>query len=163
LYNQILRTIAINQRNDVVANARLFALVNMAMADAAIQSWASKYAYKFWRPVVAIRATGERWFPYGALLSNKRGINFTPNFPAYNSGHATIGAAMFRTVLRFYGTDDIPFSFVSDELNGKTRDSNGRVRPRIVRHFHRMSQASEENGQSRIYLGIHWEFDKTRG
>jgi hypothetical protein len=37
------------------------------------------------------------------------------------------------------------------------------VRPLIPRHFRSLSQAEEENGQSRIYLGIHWEFDKSEG
>jgi hypothetical protein len=62
---------------------------------------------------------------------------------------------------RFYGTDNIAFTFVSDELNGVTRDNNGNVRPLVPRSFSSLSQAEEENGQSRIYLGIHWSFDKT--
>ena len=44
-----------------------------------------------------------------------------------------------------------------------TTDNHGMVRPRIPRSFRTLSQAEEENGQSRIYLGIHWEFDKTAG
>ena len=64
---------------------------------------------------------------------------------------------------RFYGTDDIAFTFVSDELNGVTRGNDGNVRPLIPRSFTSLSQAEEENGQSRIYLGIHWSFDKTEG
>ena len=63
----------------------------------------------------------------------------------------------------FYGTDDIPFTFVSDELNGVTRDNQNVIRPLIPRSFSSLSQAEEENGQSRIYLGIHWSFDKTAG
>jgi hypothetical protein len=63
---------------------------------------------------------------------------------------------------RLYG-DRISFTFVSDELNGITRDNRGRVRPRIPRAFSSLTQAEEENGQSRIYLGIHWQFDKTEG
>src|SRR5258706_5706877 len=62
---------------------------------------------------------------------------------------------------RLYGTNDIAFTFVSDELNGVTRDSSGHVHPLIPRSFTALSQAEEENGQSRIYLGIHWSFDKT--
>jgi len=64
---------------------------------------------------------------------------------------------------RFYGTDNIAFTFVSDEFNGQTRDHHGNVRPYRPRSFSTLSQAEEENGQSRIYLGIHWSFDKTEG
>jgi hypothetical protein len=52
---------------------------------------------------------------------------------------------------------------ISDELNGVTLDNKGMARPLIPRHFRSLSQAEEENGQSRIYLGIHWSFDKTEG
>ena len=57
----------------------------------------------------------------------------------------------------------IPFTLVSDEFNGTTRASDGTVRPYRPRSFATLSQAEEENGQSRIYLGIHWKFDKTEG
>lgn len=63
---------------------------------------------------------------------------------------------------RRYG-DRVPFTFVSDEYNGVTRDNDGRVRPRLPRSFATLSQAEDENGQSRIYLGVHWQFDKTAG
>ena len=52
---------------------------------------------------------------------------------------------------------------MSDELNGETVDNHGVVRPLLPRSFTSLSQAEEENGQSRIYLGIHWSFDKTAG
>ena len=91
------------------------------------------------------------------------GPNFTPPFPAYPSGHAAFGGALFQTLRNFYGTDEIPFTFVSDELDGRTRDHEGNRRPLVPRSFSTLSQAEEENGQSRIYLGIHWSFDKTSG
>lgn len=164
LYNQIAQVIAASRGNTSWENARLFGLVNLAMADAGIQCWDSKYYYAFWRPILGIRYGSDPfWTPYGAPLSNMRGNNFTPNFPAYPSGHATFGAALFRTLARFYGTDHVPFTFVSDELNGVTTDNFGVVRPRVPRTFQTLSQAEEENGQSRIYLGIHWSFDKTAG
>ena len=56
-----------------------------------------------------------------------------------------------------------PFTFVSDEFNGETLDRDGNVRPLIPRRFQSLSEAEEENGQSRIYLGIHWAFDKSEG
>jgi hypothetical protein len=177
LYNQITVHIA-NQmgtgHENVVNLARLLALVHTSMADAGIACWESKYTYRFWRPVGAIREgdTDENpetvvdpsFTPLGAPASNiDPGVNFTPPFPAYASGHATFGAALFQTLRRFYGTDRVRFTFVSDEFNGVTTDNQGQVRPRLPRTFPNLSVAEEENGQSRIYLGIHWEFDKTEG
>lgn len=179
LYNQITVHIADQMGTDGIELARLLALVNVAMADAGIAIWDSKYHYDYWRPITGIResdpGTGPTglgdgnddtigdpaWSPLGAPASNLQGPNFTPPFPAYPSGHAGFGAALFQTLRRFYGTDDIAFTFVSDELNGVTRDNQGNVRPLIPRSFASLSQAEEENGQSRIYLGIHWSFDKT--
>jgi len=181
LYNQITMHIAEQLHTDTVDLARLLALVNTAMADAGIASWESKFYYNFWRPVTAIReadpGTGPSglgdfnpltigdltYTPLGAPASNLAGPNFTPPFPAYPSGHATFGGALFQTLRRFYGRDDIAFTFVSDELNGVTRDHDGNVRPLVPRSFQSLSQAEEENGQSRIYLGIHWSFDKSEG
>jgi hypothetical protein len=173
LYNQITREIALEQGNTEAENARLFALVNIAMADAGIASWATKYEYNFWRPIVAIRnadADGNEatvadadWTPLGAPASNAGGTDFTPPFPAYTSGHATFGAATFSTIAHFYGTDDISFTFTSDELNGVTTDANGLVRPAATRSFDSLSEAAWENALSRIYLGIHWSFDATAG
>ena len=180
LYNQIAVQIAHQMGSGDIEVARLLALVNMAMSDAGLAIWESKYYYDFWRPVTGIResdpgtgptGTGDgndatlgdpNWTPLGAPASNvSGGKDFTPPFPAYPSGHAGFGAALFQTLRNFYLTDDIPFTFVSDELNGVTRDSHGNVRPLIPRSFANLSQAEEENGQSRIYLGIHWRFDKT--
>lgn len=181
LYNQIAMTIAEQMSSDVVELARLLALVNVAMADAGIAIWESKYYYEFWRPVTGIREAEEgtgptgagdgnpatvgdpTFTPLGAPASNLAGPNFTPPFPAYPSGHAGFGGALFQILRRFYGTDNIAFTFVSDEFNGVTVDNTGQVRPLLPRSFRSLSEAEEENGQSRIYLGIHWEFDKTEG
>jgi PAP2 superfamily len=181
LYNQIARQIADQMGSDEYETARLLALVNVAMADAGIAVWDSKYLYDYWRPVTGIReadpGTGPtglgdgnantpgdpNFTPLGAPASNQAGVDFTPPFPAYPSGHAGFGGALFQTLRRFYGTDNIAFTFVSDELNGVTRDSDGNVRPLLPRSFPNLSAAEEENGQSRIYLGIHWSFDKTAG
>jgi hypothetical protein len=175
LYNQIVRVLAEQQNNTVEQNARLFALVNLAMADSGMSCWARKYADSMWRPILGVRnadATGNpntpgdpNWTPLGAQASNPRPgeIDFTPNFPSYTSGHATIGAAMFKILERFHGTDDIPFTVISDEFNGITRGTDGQVRPIVARTFHHFSEAAFENGQSRIYLGIHWAFDRDEG
>jgi hypothetical protein len=181
LYNQIALHIADLRGTDVVDLARLLALINVAMADIGVACWREKYHYQVWRPVTGIREAdkgtgptglgdgnpdtyGDPTFtPLGAPASNSSGPNFTPPFPSYASGHAAFGGALFQVLRRVYGTDQIPFAFVSDEFNGVTRDNVGLVRPRLVRQFANLSAAEAENGQSRIYLGIHWAFDKTKG
>jgi len=176
LYNQIAMILAIQEGLDNAQMFRLLALLNIAMADAGIASWESKYYYKFWRPVTGIRETHRdgtpapdgnastvpdpTYTPLGAPATNNSGVDFTPPFPAYPSGHATFGGALFQTLRNVLGRDNIAFTFVSDELNGVTEDSQGNVRPLLPRSFTSLSQAEEENAQSRMYLGIHWSFDK---
>jgi hypothetical protein len=180
LYNQIATKLT-EGSSDVVRLARMFALVNIAMADSGIAIWESKYFYDIWRPVTGIRESdpgtgpsgqgdgnpgtvGDPGFsPLGAPASNLQGPNFTPPFPAYPSGHAGFGGALFQTMRRLLGTDNVAFTFTSDEFNGVTVGNDGEVRPLLPRSFTKLSQAEEENGQSRIYLGIHWSFDKTEG
>lgn len=185
LYNQIVRTIAIAKGNSVAENARLFALVNAALGDAGILAWDQKYIYNFWRPVVGIREHDKSmgpagvgnnnilddcdplWLPLGSPNTNSTAKNFTPPFPAYPSGHATFGAAALHVTRLFYGVtapqpDNLfdGLTFVSDELNGVNKDNKGTVRPRHIRNFPKgLWQMIEENGRSRVYLGIHWVFD----
>lgn len=188
LYNQIARVVAQQEGNTVAENARMFALINIAMADSGIQAWGVKYRDDFWRPIVAIRQGGTdgnantvgdaNWSPLGAPRSNplpSEDVNFTPPFPAYTSGHATFGGAVFKTMQNFYQTDDIsfsiPFDFVSDEFNGLTTDIHelipdlvlDHVRNMQPRHYDTFSQAAAENAASRVFLGVHWRFDVVAG
>ncbi len=186
LYNQIVRRIAEQKGNTIAQNARLFALVNAAMGDAGILAWDEKYRHDLWRPVVGIRehdpsmgpsgAAGSdleaecdpSWLPLGAPKTNEPGKkNFTPPFPAYPSGHATFAAAAFQITRRFYGVtvngpDNLTngLAFVSEELNGATTDNKGTLRPKHTREFaDGLWQMIEENGRSRVYLGVHWVYD----
>jgi membrane-associated phospholipid phosphatase len=128
LYNLIIREVAIARHNDPGQNARLFALVNAAMADAGILAWDDKFHWNLWRPVLGVREhdgsmgpsavagndiddDGDpQWLPLGAPQTNgvpkpdgSPAKNFTPPFPAYPSGHATFGAAAFQMTRLFYG------------------------------------------------------------
>jgi len=160
LYNQIAQDVALEQHNTLDQDARLFALADVAMADAGIVTWDAKYKYDLWRPITAIRDASQdgnkatvadpSWTPLGSPGDGVR-ANFTPNFPAYVSGHAGFGAALFTTLADFYGTDRMTFTIGSDE------------EPGTYETFNSFSAAAEENGISRIYLGIHYIFDKTAG
>src|SRR5207248_1648152 len=102
----------------------------LANADAGITAWETKFQDNFWRPVWGIRRADEdgnadtvadpTWTPLGAPGDGVV-ANFTPPFPAYISGHATFGAATFRVLENFYGTDKIHFTLNSDEMPGVTR------------------------------------------
>jgi hypothetical protein len=172
LYNQIAKQIATYRTENDVDLLRLLALVNVAMADAGIAAWESKYYYQLARPVTCIREddgnvhtpTDTKFMPMGAPASNTDNRpNFTPPFPAYPSGHAVFGGALFQTLREFYGRDDLNFTFVSDEFNGVTRDNKGNIRPYKPRTFSSLTEAETENSRSRIYLGIHWAFDASKG
>jgi len=138
-YNQIIRQIAIARKNTVGENARLFAFVNAAMADAGILAWDQKYIHDFWRPILGVREhdrsmgpnddtkiaadqltanSDPQWLPLGAQSTNRpTAKNFTPPFPAYPSGHATFGAAAFHITRLFYGDGgSFPGSFKGDKL-----------------------------------------------
>jgi hypothetical protein len=184
-YNQIAQVVAQKMHNSVADNARFFALINFAMADAGITAWNDKFRYDFWRPIGGIRENdpgtgptglGSRnpylvgqgdptWQPMGAPADNGSGTNFTPPFPSYTSGHATIGGATFKVMEDFYHTDVIPggMTIISDEFNTVTIDQNGHVRPMLPRTYNWFSQMAGENAWSRIYLGIHWQFDAVEG
>jgi len=172
LYNQLCMQIGSDNGLDTMELMYMITLLNVGMADVGIASWESKYFYKLWRPVTGIRRAAENgnpgtiadptWTPMGAPASNKNTVNFTPPFPTYPSGHASFGGCVFG-LLRKFLPDNTSFTFVSDELNGETKDNQGNSRPLIPRSFTSFSQAEEENGKSRIPLGIHWNQDKTSG
>lgn len=176
LYNQLVMQILCSAC-DKMSGADIFrtvAVINVLMADTALCCWESKYHYKFWRPITAIPLADTdgnpgtvampSWLPLGAPASNlSSGVNFTPPFPTYPSGHATFCASVCELLRLTLGSDDIDILFVSDEFNGHTLDASGEVRPYRPRYYSKITHIDEENGDSRIYLGIHFTCDKTSG
>lgn len=92
-----------------------------------------------------------RWTPLGKQLPYAPVQHCSPPFPAYVSGHAAFGEAVFHTLRRFYATDAFPFVLASDEL------------PREARRYTTFTGASRANARSRVELGVHFSFDGTRG
>ncbi|MBL1433890.1 MAG: phosphatase PAP2 family protein [Gammaproteobacteria bacterium] len=175
IYNQITSQLAFKEyKNDALAFARVLAMTNIAMADVSIAAWDSKYFYNYWRPVTGVRVDDANpltfndptWDPVGtSVVNTAEAIRPTPPFPAYPSGHAAFGAAVFE-ILRESIRDNTKFTFVSDEYNGTgvTPTEAGPVtRPLVPVRFGSLTAAQESNGVSRIYNGVHWSFDNTAG
>src|SRR5206468_4833871 len=135
-WNSIAQIIADAQGNTLEENARLFALLNIAMADTAICAWDAKYEFHFWRPVTAIA--------FAEPELNWMSFIITPPFPDYVSGHSTFSAAAASVLPLFYGTGDLPFTTGSDFLPG------------VYRSFPTPLDAADEAGDSRVYGGIHF-------
>jgi hypothetical protein len=135
-WNRIARGVAADRGLDLWQNARLFALLNAAIADGFIAAFEAKYHYAYWRPATAIREAGEAaWLSY---LD-------TPPVPDHPSAHAVTGAAAAAVLARYFESDFVSFTATS-----------GDPYPGLVRHFWSFSEAARENGASRVLAGIHF-------
>jgi hypothetical protein len=143
-WNDIAQHVSAGQRTTLEDNARLFALLNVAMADAAICAWDAKYTYDFWRPVTAIGSGDTDGNPATAADPAWRSFIVTPPFPDYVSGHSTFSGAASTVLAMFYGTDHVSFTTESDGL------------PRVSHQFTSFSAAAKEAALSRLYAGIHF-------
>jgi hypothetical protein len=143
-WSRIARIVSADARLDLWQNARLFALIALAMADAYIAQFDEKFHYDFWRPVTAIQQADHDDNPLTVGDPLWTPLRATPAFPEYSSAHAAVGAAAAEAMKRFFGTDDIPFSATSPTAGNAVRTFTG------FRH------AARENGVSRIYVGFHY-------
>jgi hypothetical protein len=150
-WNRALRTVAQKRINRIGDSARLFALANMAGADALITSWDSKITYVFWRPITAIREGANDGNPFTVADPNWQPLVNTPNYPDYTSGANSIVAAMTRSLGLFFGSDRVPFEVTS----------NHPLAVQKTRVYARFSDAADDVVEARIYLGIHFRFADT--
>ncbi|MCK6691515.1 MAG: vanadium-dependent haloperoxidase, partial [Thermoanaerobaculia bacterium] len=132
--------------------ARLFALVNMALADAYTAGWDSKFHYNFWRPYTAIRAADIDGNANTEADPEWEPAEPTPPVQDYPSTHSALGNAA-ATVLGGLLGDQVTFTMTSgtSALPGETRT------------FSRFSQAADENAESRVLAGIHFRFSCEKG
>lgn len=150
-WNRIAQGVARARGTATIENARVFALLNLAMADCAIACWDCKYRFNLWRPVHGIREGDRDGNPDTEAEADWKPLLNTPPFPSYTSGHSSFSGCAATVLASAFGSDRIRFSTTSDEL------------PEVTRTFTSFSSAAAEAGKSRIYGGIHWEFDNTSG
>ncbi len=143
--NEGLRLLAASHHTTLEQNALIFALTDIAAADARIEIWTSKYAYLVWRPVTALNAEADgsvkdynKWTP---LIT-------TPPHPSYPSGHSATVTAGYDVLKKFFG----------DKNRLELHTTTPGEPPRVVES---LSVLEWENGYSRVYGGIHYPFENT--
>jgi len=117
--------VAASQGNTLEENAKLFALLNIALADAAIVSWDCKYVYNYWRPITAIQEADTDGNPETTADPSWTPLLATPLFPEYTSGHSTFSGAAAVVLAHFFCTDHVPFMAGSDDLPSVHRSYQG--------------------------------------
>jgi hypothetical protein len=150
-WNRALRAIANRHLHRIGDTARLFALANLATADALITAWDSKTHYNIWRPVTAIQ---EGEFDGNAATAGDpawQSLINNPNYPDYTSGANNVTGAMTGTLALFFRRDLMTFEVTSNA-------------PPVVqrtRSYSRFSEAAQEVVDARVLLGIHFRFADT--
>jgi len=149
-FNDVARTVANRKHLTIPEKARLFALLNIALADARIATWHAKYELGFWRPITAIRSADLDDNAATDVDATWNSLLDTPNHPEYVSGHSATGAAGAAVLIAIFG-DANGFALHSDTLAGVTRE------------FETFSAAAAENALSRLLGGIHYRFSNEAG
>ena len=151
-WNEITQTAATDFGLTTAQSARLFALLNLSFADSVIAFYDAKYTYNFWRPVTAIQNASTAINPNTVADPNwlPEVGNTTPD-PSYPGAHAVISAAGATVLISFFDGDHLSFQVTSEVL------------PKVERSFDSFSDAAQEATLSRIFAGVHFQFDLTSG
>jgi hypothetical protein len=147
LYNPAARQVSQAQGKTLSQNARIFALLTMAIFDAAIAVFDSKYFYNFWRPVTAIRAGDTDANRQTERDPHWQSLVFTPPFPSYPAGHGGFGAAARRVLEHVFGPDGHSITLTNPLL------------PDVVLHYTSWEQITDDVTDARIFGGVHYRFD----
>jgi hypothetical protein len=146
-WNRIARTVAAERELGLQSTARLFALLNMALSDAYVAGWDSKYHYDLWRPFTAIRAADTDGNPLTTPDPEWEPAEPTPPVPDFPSTHSALGNAAVAVLAAVFG-DATPFTITSS-----TAAPAG-----ATRSFASFSHAADENADSRVMAGLHFRF-----
>lgn len=168
-YNRLFREVSVTHLSGhglvrLGRQARLFALTNMAMADAFICAWSAKVEFNFWRPAPAIRRGDEdgnfftkadpTWTTY---FSRDFAAAQHPNYPDYTSGANNLTGSMTRMLELIFKSDKLR-SFGIWAANPAVPLEAGDANPRM---YKRLSDVAHDVVNARIYLGIHFRFADT--
>jgi hypothetical protein len=151
-WNRIARTVSARRGLNLWENARLFGLLNMALADGYVAMVDSKNHYNYWRPITAIQAGDTDGNP--DTIGDPTWTSFRPTPPNqdYVSGHSIEGGAGAEVLKQFFGTDEISFEDCGAVLPARScSDASPILRP-----YTSFSQAADENAYSRILIGFHF-------
>lgn len=148
VWNRAAQSSSLRRHLNLSKNARLFVLLNMAMADSALSAWDSKFFYSNWRPVTAIRLADTDSNPLTIADLMWKPLIVTPPYPDYYSGHQSISGAAQEVLTEFFG-NRMGFEAFSEGLPG------------VVRSWRSFSAAADEASNSRIWAGIHFRFAQT--
>ena len=152
LVNRTLRDIASARVDNIADSSRLFALADMAIADALITAWNDKVFYNFWRPITAIREGDNDDNSRTAVDPLWESLYAAPPYPDYTSGANNTIGALTKALELFFGRDRMNFSVTTTNTGPTIEDT---------RTYRRFSDAAEEVVDARIYAGIHFRFADT--
>ncbi len=159
-WNRIARTVSASAKLTLWENARLFGLLNFALADGYIGSFETKYHYNYWRPITAIREATTDGNPFTGADTMWTPLVTTPPIPDYDSAHSVEGGAAAQVLKRFFGADAVSFSTCSTTLPAGRNCSDPSP---VTRSYASFSEAADENGLSRILVGFHFRKAVTEG
>jgi hypothetical protein len=151
LWTNVTRDLARTRGMNALDASRFFALMSMAFHDALFVSFSGKYLYGLWRPVTAIRGAATDGNPATEPDTEFLALIATPPYPSYPGNYACLSSAVTRVYAHEFGRDDVTFSVTWTEASG----------PGWTRTYNRFSQLAEEAARSRVYGGIHFNFDTT--
>ena len=150
-WNSAARQVSFAQGRTLSENARIFALLAMAIGDASIAAYDTKYHYSLWRPLTAILGGDVDGNPLTAADPTWLPLITTPAFPAYASAHATLSGAARVVLERIFGVQGNAFTLTNPAL------------PAIVLNYTAFEQTCDDIDDARIYGGIHFRFDQEAG
>ena len=159
LWNHALRDIAAAHVSNIDDSARLFALTSLAMGDAVLTAWDTKYYYASthntsWRPITAIRNGDLDGNPETVADPNWEPLQNNPNYPEYSSGANNVTGAVTRMLALFFGTDEMTFT---------VKTTNHPPAMTTARTYNRFSDAAADVVNARIYAGIHFRYADLQG